>query len=100
MPYLTRGRLFARPRRRALLGVAIAALLLTRDARTALHLGRRQGLGNLSGGRGLAGHDGLRLVLFFFDNRRLFRLRRRGWRMELGAQEHNEALILVGLYAH
>src|ERR1039458_118421 len=54
-----------------------------------------------AGGRGLSGYQRLRLVDFLvLGGDRLFGLRRSSRRMELGAQEYDQAALFVHLVAH
>src|ERR1035441_10489236 len=94
--------LLARARGRAfLLPFAAGSRRLARGAGTALHLGRRLGNRDLAGGGGLSGHERLPLVdLLVLGGDDLFGLRRRSRRMELRAEEHDEAAFFVDLIAH
>src|SRR5450759_2534633 len=84
-----------------LLTFAAGSRRLAGGAGTALHLGRQLGNWDLAGGGGLSGHERLRLVdLLVLGGSHLYRLRRRRRRMELGAEEHDEAAFLVDLVAH
>src|ERR1039458_6257516 len=93
--------LLARARDALLLTFAAGNRRLARGAGTALHLGRRFGNRNLAGGRGLSGYQRLRLVDFLvLGGDHLFGLRRSSRRMELGAQEYDQAALFVHLVAH